>query len=50
LPDDRPLRALTLPDLPVGAIGDAADSAVGGQVNAGVVVLPPSGALVLVDD
>jgi len=50
LPDDRPLRALTLPDLPVGAIGDATDSAVGGEANASVVVLPPTGALVLVDD
>jgi neopullulanase len=49
-PDDRPLRALTLPDLPVGAIGDAPDAAVGGEANSSVLVLPPAGALVLVDD
>jgi neopullulanase len=54
LPDGRPLRALELPDLPIGAIddgeGDAAGSATVGQGVVRVVALPPSGALVLVDD
>jgi len=55
LPDGRPLRALALPDLPAGTIAEGGSDAAGGPlVDAPgvvrVVALPPSGALVLVDD
>ena len=45
VPDGRPLRAATIPDLPSGSAGHD-----DGEANAMVVELPPSGAFVLVDD